>query len=608
MYLKVIKAIPFIILFFLFGSCNKDYYSVGIEIFDDQFEDLQVETFPIFSYQESMDKVQTNNLSNVHLGSYNDSFFGKINSSFISQLDISSFEFFGDLTQDQENNGSELNFINENEQLTAVYLDLPFFNNTNDKDNDGVIDLYDVDPNNSSSDSDNDGLSDILETQAGTNPLSADTDNDGILDPDDPEINGYNADRQVYEIDSIFGNRNADFNLEVYELTYHLSSLDPANNFESFKEYYSDDDFYEKGFYGRKFYDDKVSLDLNDIPVFFKEDDPSTEDIDELNEIDYFETPRIRVSLDKDYFQRAIVNKEGTEDLQNPSNFNNNFRGLIVKASNFSDDLYMLLDILNARLVFEYEYDTYNNNGTSSDLTDDFTEIKEKTSIIPLGGVTINLFDHKDFNQQITNEINLSKDNIPSKKLYVNGSKFISKLKLFTSDNSISDDLLELKSKNILINEANIVLHLDQNIHQENYQYLPNRLYLYSYNNGEPIEDYNKDFTIDYEIGAVNTNKYLFGGFLQYDTNNNPTSYKFNITNHVSNIIRHDSLNIDLGLTLTSNIENSFVRKAYTSDLNRVNIPDASISVPFPVALYGSNVDENSLSNKLKLEVIYSEY
>ena len=53
----------------------------------------------------------------------------------ISQLDISSFQFFGDLTQDQENNGNQLNFINENEQLTAVYLDLPFFNNTNDKDN-----------------------------------------------------------------------------------------------------------------------------------------------------------------------------------------------------------------------------------------------------------------------------------------------------------------------------------------------------------------------------------------------------------------------------------------------------------------------------------------
>ena len=53
--------------------------SVGIEIFDDQFEDLKVENFPIFSYQESMDKVQTNNLTNVHLGSYCDRFFGKIN-------------------------------------------------------------------------------------------------------------------------------------------------------------------------------------------------------------------------------------------------------------------------------------------------------------------------------------------------------------------------------------------------------------------------------------------------------------------------------------------------------------------------------------------------
>ena len=48
-----------------------------------------------------------------------------------------------------------------------------------------------------------------------------------------------------------------------------------ANNFESFKEYYSNDDFYERGFSGRKFYDGKVSLDFNEIPVFFKEDNPS---------------------------------------------------------------------------------------------------------------------------------------------------------------------------------------------------------------------------------------------------------------------------------------------------------------------------------------------
>ena len=53
---------------------------------------------------------------------------------------------------------------------------MPFFNNTNDSDNDGVIDLYDVDPNDSNSDSDNDGLSDIEEFRVGLNPLSQDTD------------------------------------------------------------------------------------------------------------------------------------------------------------------------------------------------------------------------------------------------------------------------------------------------------------------------------------------------------------------------------------------------------------------------------------------------
>ena len=53
-----------LILFSLtvFTSCNKDYYSVGIDLFEEEFPNLKSETFPIFSYQESLEKVQTNNL------------------------------------------------------------------------------------------------------------------------------------------------------------------------------------------------------------------------------------------------------------------------------------------------------------------------------------------------------------------------------------------------------------------------------------------------------------------------------------------------------------------------------------------------------------------
>ena len=601
-----------LILFSLtvFTSCNKDYYSVGIDLFEEEFQSLKSETFPIFSYQESLEKVQTNNLSNVHLGFFNDDFFGNTNSSFISQLDVSSLQTFGNYNQAQENQGSldDIRVINEEEELTAVYLDLPFFNNTNDSDGDGVIDLYDSDPQDIESDSDGDGLSDIIEFEAGTNPLSNDSDGDGILDPNDTDSSSYNVEQQVYEIDSVFGNRSAEFDLKVYELTYYLSTLDPANNFESSKKYFSDDDFYKQGFYGKTLHDDSVSINFDEIPVFYNEDDPTTEE-DELTQVNYYETPRLRVPLDVNFFQRTLINLEGSERLVNQANFNNFFKGLIVRAENFTDDLYMVLDISNARIVLEYDYNSYNINDTYDDVTDDTIEIKKASSVIPLGGVTINIYDHENFDPKILAEVNTSSKNLPSEKIYLNGSKFISKLKLFSNDNSISEELKSFMSKDVLINEANIVLHLDDEISISNSKVLPERLYIYSYDNASPIEDYNKDFSIDYSTTSINMNKFSFGGLLQYDSNNKPTSYKFNITNHVSNIVRHDSLNIDLGLTTMSNIDDVFTLKSgYLPNMKKILLPSSSLSFPFPVSLFGSSPDQSNLSKRLKLEILYTEY
>ena len=592
----------------LITSCNKDYYSVGMEILDQQFQDLKSETFPVFTYQESLDKVQTNNLFNVQLGVFNDNIFGQTKSSFISQLNVFSLQNFGDFTQAEETEGSpsDIRAINEQEELTAVYLDLPFFTNTNDSDNDGVIDIYDVDPEDPLSDSDNDGVSDIIELQVGTNPLSSDSDNDGILDLNDTDNTTYNVESQVYEIDSIFGDRNAEFDLKVYELTYYLSSLDPANNFESLKEYFSDDDFYKSGNYGKTLHDDRVSLNFEEIPVLFTEDDPNT-DPDELTQVNYFETPRIRIPLDTDFFQQMIINLEGSDQLVNQANFNNYFKGLIVRAENFSDDLYTMLDILNARVILEYNYNYYNTNGTP-DVSDDVIEKRNKSNIIPLGGVTINLYDHANYDQKILAEVNSSSKNIPSEKIYLNGSKFISKLKLFSNDNTISSELSSFKSKDVLINEASLTLYLDDDVLPSSYKFLPERLYIYSYKNGEPLEDYLKDYSVDLSPTAVNSDKFRFGGLLQYDSSNTPTSYKFNITNHVSNIVRHDSLNIDLGLTTSSNINDMTMRNGYLPNMKRIVLPSSSISLPFPVSLFGSSTDQSNLSKRIKIEVLYTEY
>jgi|TARA_E500000178_G_scaffold322872_1_gene347966 hypothetical protein len=600
------KKIIFIFLI-LISSCNKDYYSVGIELYDDQFRDLKSKTFPIFSYQESLDKVQTNNISSLHLGTFNNDLFGRTNSGFISQLNISSLQSFGLYSQEQEIEGStDVTVINENEKLTGVYLELPFFNNTNDSDADGVIDIYDVDPLDPLSDSDNDGIDDITELRAGLNPLSNDSDNDGVLDPNDSDNEGYNTTAQVYEIDSIFGNRSASFNLKVSELTYYLSDLDPGNNFESQKEYFSDDDFYNRGFYGETLHDGEITLNFDEIPVLYSEDDPTTEE-DELSQVNYFDTPRLRVPLNINFFQRRFINQEGSDKLTDQATFNHYFKGLIVKAEKFSDDLYMSFDIFNSRIVFEYDYDFYNTNGTD-DISDDIIETRKTSSTVSLGGISYNLYEHLNISDSILSSLSSSNDNLSSDKIYLNGTKFVSKLKLFSDDNSISSSLQEFKDKDILINEANIILHLDQQIYNSNYDFLPNRLYLYSYDDGFPIEDYNKDFSINYNPSAVNANKFLFGGLLQYDANNKPTSYKFNITNHVSNIVRHDSLNIDLGLTTTSNVEDISLKNGYLYNKQKLTLPSSSVSLPFPVSIFGSSPNQKDLSKQLKLEVLYTEY
>ena len=605
------QNILYFVLFSALLACNKEYFSVGAELYNPQFEDLESIVFPVYSYQESMSKVQTNNLPNVHLGEYNDDFYGTIESSFVSQLDVSYINIFGDFSQEQELQGSDIDIrvINEEEVLSAVYLDIPFFNNRNDTDTDGVIDLYDVDPNDSSSDSDSDGISDIDELRAELNPLSNDSDGDGILDPDDDDNSGYDSQRKVYEIDSLYGNRKATFDLKVYELTYYLNSFDIQNNFESYAMYYSDQDFYADGFSGQVLHDDTITLNLEEVPILYYQDDPETTVI-ETDEIEYYESPRIRVPLNTEFFQRRIMNFEGLDQLKNTDNFNHHLRGLIVKAENLSDDLYMLLNISGAQVVLEYNYNWYNSQGTAT-LDDDVIERRKKSNSIPLGGITVNHFSYQDSNQEVQRVISSSSEGLPSNKIFLQGSRLTSRIKLFTDNEFDLDNVIsDLASQDIIINEANLIFNIDHSAHDYSHDLLPNRIYLYSYDNGQTIEDYNKDFTIDFNLGSVNANKYVFGGLLEYDSNNIPERYKFNITNHVNNIINKDSLNFDLGLVVNSDIEDITLRQAFSNPKNdKLLIPTSVITSPHSVVLHGSHPkDSVNVSKRLILEVLYTKY
>ena len=312
----------------LFTACNQEFNSVGVDLIaTDQF-DTETREFPVFVGVNTLEDVQSDQLGVVHFGSYNFPNLGSKKANITTQLGIATNPRFGIYTQEQENAADEtnVNVINENETVTSVFLEIPFLVNQNDRDGDGVIDALDIDPEDNQSDTDGDGVVDLLESQGGTNPFDADSDGDGITDSEDTDSSGYDAGDNFYEIDSIFGNRAARFNLKVTELTYHFSSLDPNNNFETPSSYFSGRDFYEEGFNGATLFDGPFQLNFDEISFNYTEDDPETPDVDETTQVETRLSPRIIIPLDLDYFQQKIFDEEGNDPLANDNNFKNHIK------------------------------------------------------------------------------------------------------------------------------------------------------------------------------------------------------------------------------------------------------------------------------------------
>lgn len=589
-------------------SCNKDYHPVGIDLFVDQTLRTKTKNIPAFTFQESINQVQTNVQPLAQLGMINHPVFGKSEASIVTQIAIRPDLFFGNLRQNFENqsDGSNPDIIDEEEKVKEVFLEIPFFSNTKDSDNDGVIDSLDADPNDPASNSDGDELTDIVEFQSGLNPLSSDSDGDGILDHNDNDNSAYDSENSVYDIDSIYGNRNSEFTLQVHELTYYLNDYDPLTNFQSSQIYYSNRDYYTEGFVGATLFDGRIKLNFDEIRFYYNEDDPDTPDIDETTQVENRLTPRLRIPLDPNFFQEKLIDLEGTESLLSEISYQKDMRGLIIRTENFSDDLYMLLDIQNAEIKISYEFKDNNTQGTLEDLTDDTIEILERNFSLGLGGAFLNVLNNEVFESSINKRIADSKNNIPTDKLFIQSSRLHGKIRLFSNeDPNVNEQLNSIRDENLLVNQANLIFHVDPEVPFE--QYNAQRLYLFNLNNGAPIIDYFSDGSTS-NFGT-NANKGVFGGKLELDENGNPSQYKFNITNHISNIIRNDSLNYDLGMTVTANIDTPSIIRAINQDEDQeIRYPLASTLNPLGTVLIGSHPDSLQFDKRVRLELIYSSY
>ncbi len=589
-----------VLLFFL--SCSKDFYSIGDGLVSDLTLETDLTSIPAFTFQESIDQVQSNAQTHAQLGLINHPVFGKAEASIITQINIAPDPVFGNLRQpfEEEEGSTDANLIPENETVKKVYLEIPFFSNTNDSDNDGVIDSLDADPNDPDSNSDGDELTDITEFRSGLNPLSSDSDGDGILDHDDDENDNYQPENRVYQIDSIYGDRNASFNLQVHELTYYLNNLDSSTNFESSQIYYSNRDYFDEGYIGSTLFSETISLNFDEIRFNYSEDDPDTTEIDETTQVETRLSPRLRIPLEPNFFQKKLFDLEGSDVLSDREAFNKVMRGFVIRTDNFSDDLYMLLDIQNGEIKIQYEFDDYNTQTTLIDKV-------EREVTLSLGGNQINSLKNSAFESAIEQRIISSKNNEPTDKLYIQSSRLHGKIRLFDDENLGTNSLLEnLRTKSWLINEANLIFYIDPELTSPE-SLTAQRLYLFNHESGTPIVDYIVDGSVS--SSGTNSSKENFGGILELDDNNKPYRYKFNLTNHVSNIIRKDSTNYDLGLVVTANIENPFAVKAQKElGLETFNYPVAATLNPLGTVLVGSHPNSNLDDKKVKLELIYSSY
>ncbi|MBT4959151.1 MAG: DUF4270 domain-containing protein [Flavobacteriaceae bacterium] len=594
----------YLFLFVIFiTACNKDYNTIGINLINNKAFNTSVEEVPVFVKMKKIPPYVVNQIQTFQLGKYNDNIYGNSEVTYISQITMETVSpVFGIFEQNDEINGMEDNIacIPEEETLKDVFLDIPFFTNIDDDDNDGVINLYDVDSTDPESDSDGDGLSDIAEKQTGQNPLNPDTDGDGILDGEDTESKNPDGNATVYELDSLMGNSAAKFKLKVNELNYYLRAYDPESNFEKYQKYYSNNEI-ASNFSGTVLFDDEIEINSKEL-VFWKEDDPETPDEDESEAIKERLTPRIRVSLDKDFFQKKIIDNEGSQDLANNDNFKLFIKGLVIKAYDFSDPLLMILNFNEAEVRLVYGYQKYDKKDTPDDTSDDVVEESEEQYKLKMEGYKINSFKNDPYPASIYTEVYDTINN--PKSVYLKGGEGVmAEIELFKNNDGI-DVLEEIRAKQWLVNEANLSMYIDKEMLSLNGGIIePSRLYLYDIENKAPVLDY----FIDNSTGPKESeNKVIHGGLIELDEDDKGLMYKIRISEHIKNIIRKDSTNVRLGLVVSSDISSSMNTEVEKSDLMTF-IPSSSVINPLGTVLIGPSPSAENYSKRMRLNLYYTE-
>lgn len=558
------------ILIFGFVACENDFASIGSGIIGNNNFETSSEIYPVITYNHDIGPIQSNALPSNLLGFNNDPLYGSYTASIVSQM---SAELYSPI-------------FGENVVLDSVVLTIPYFGRNTEIDEDG---------------------------------------------------------NSTYELDSIFG--NTPIKLSIYENKYFLRNFNPELGFNEGLKYFTDKSTSDGSMIGTA--DLEGELLYENLEFAPSADEIILTELDEEDEVFVSAklAPALRVVLDNpnEFWENLIINKEGEPELSNESNFLDHFRGIYLKAEAMDvDGTMMMLNISgNGNIVLYYsnDFDEEDDDGDSipnyadSDIDGDGTldngldtdndGINDDNDVDQTNGTDEDGDGIDDslvqgdgtFNLNFTNNVvNFLDDefiSIPEgnqddgdEKLYLKGGEgSMAIINLFNGDeDGNSAELEEFKSKNWLINQAQLVFYVDQEsiLGEE-----PDRIYLYDLNNNTALIDYfidqsasstQVDAKIDHLQPLVRVDD---------DPDGAGIKYKIEITEHINNLFIRDSTNTKLGLVVTSNVNSIGLLDVQEEGAIVEKMISGSLLSTRGTVLFGNNTPNED--KKVQLEIFYTE-
>nr|WP_314840052.1 DUF4270 domain-containing protein [uncultured Flavobacterium sp.] len=534
------------------ASCDKDFNEIGGDLLGDNNFELNKQSFGVSGYNQKTGVVQSNNLDANPLGIYNSTNFGETTANFNTQLTLAT----------------AVTSVSTNPYVESVILTVPYF-------------------------------VDNSQTKNNTNGSP------------------------TYVLDSIYGPEKAKMKLSVYESGFFMRDADPNGGFQQQQRYFSDQNADFDNFKKPNRLNDSSDKSQND-EFFFDATAKKTITKDTVTKVETttYGPPEMQLNLNKSYFKTRIIDAINSGKLANNDVFKNYFRGLyfkVEKAAGSPGNL-IIPNFKKGKITIKYNEDLVTTTGGVTTTT----RVK-KTIELEMGGNSVSLLSN-DFSASGSAYNNLpftGNTTTGDDKLFLRGGEgSLAVVELFdktdlkgytatgtlTGPNGISDQLDDLRfpadGKKLLVNEANLVFHIDAAAMASSVE--PQRIYLYDFTNNRVMFDYavdDTDNTLDAKKGKV-----IYGGQLVKNaTTKRGASYKIRITNHIRNLINNkDSTNVKLGLVVTEDIIKSTSYKVKSASSFVREVPVGSVMNPLGTILFGGNSSVPA-DKRLKLEIYFTK-